>query len=95
MQVNELFLTIVVVVSLIAIFSYKAYRQRKSSWKGVLLKKCYFEDYEDGESTYTLIFRSTNGKKHKVKVKSKAEFDKWTEGDKAIKVTGEYFPKKN
>jgi len=54
-QGNELFLTIVIVLSLIAIFSYKAYRQKQASWKGVLLKKRFFEDYEDGESIYTLI----------------------------------------
>ena len=94
MQGNELFLTVVIVVSLIAIFSYKAHRQKQSSWKGVLFKKRYFEDYEDGESTYTLIFKTENGKKSRFKLKSRAEFDKWTEGDKAEKTAGEYFPKK-
>ena len=94
MQGNELILTIMVIALVTAFFSYLAYRQKKSSWQGLLVKKRYDEDEESGQTSYTLIFKSDNGKKHRVKLKSKAEFDKWQEGDQAVKESGQYFPHK-
>jgi len=94
MQGNELILTIVVVGLVSAIFIYKSHRQKQSSWKGLLFKKRRYEDYESGQTTYTLVFKTDDGKKRRVKIKSRAEFDKWTEGDKAVKTAGEFFPKR-
>jgi hypothetical protein len=94
MQGNELTLTIITVILVTAFFSFRAYRQKKASWEGTLVKKRRYEDDESGQITYTLIYKAEGGKKHRVKIKSKAEFDSWQEGDKAIKKSGEYFPQK-
>jgi hypothetical protein len=94
MQANELILTIVVVGLVSAIFIYQSHKQKQSSWEGLLFKKRRYEDYESGQTTYTLVFKTDEGKKRRIKIKSKAEFDKWIEGDRAIKTAGEFFPKK-
>ncbi|MFA6814215.1 MAG: hypothetical protein GX943_00320 [Candidatus Pacebacteria bacterium] len=91
---SELIITIIFVAFITVIFSYLAYRQKKSAWEGVLFKKRFREDDESGQISCVLIYKCTDGKKHKIRIQSKAEFDKWQVGDKAVKKSGEYFPKK-
>jgi len=94
MEIGELVLTIVVVVGFTAILTFFAQKQKKSSWTGQLIKKRQSYDDETGRTTYKLIFKTDEGKKKRVQMKSKQEFDNWEEGENAIKVSGEYFPKK-
>lgn len=94
MQANELILTIVFFLFVTGIFTYAGIRQKKDSWEGVLVKKRKSYDDETLKTTYKLIFKTLEGKKKRVQVRSGKIFDQWKEGDKARKVSGEYFPEK-
>lgn len=94
MQGNELVLTIVFVLLVTGIFSFFASKQKKSSWEGVLIKKRKYQDDENLQTNYKLVFKTLDGKKKRVQLRSEKVFNEWMEGDRAIKKSGEYFPSK-
>ena len=94
MKVNELLLTIIFVGGFAAILAYFAHKQKQSTWEGQLIKKRHSYDDESGQTSYKLIFKTAEGKKKRVQIRSKAEYERWIEGDRAVKKAGVYFPEK-
>jgi hypothetical protein len=94
MQTSELILTILFFLAVTGIFTYFGIKKKKDSWEGVLIKKRKHYDDESLKTTYKLIFKTIDGKKKRHQVRSEKIFNQWQEGDKAIKISGEYFPKK-
>lgn len=93
-QINEVFLSAGLVLVITIFFSYLAYKQKKDSWQGELIKKKSHTDDESCHTTYKLIFKTNEGKKKTITINSQQEFEKWQLADKAIKKSGEYFPQK-
>lgn len=83
---------IVVVVIIIAVILSK--KRMGETWEGTLEKKKKNYGNEDGIDTYTLIFRTTEGKKKRVTINSLTEYEKWEIGEKAEKIKGQYHPTK-
>ena len=94
MQIGEIITTVLFVSAVTAVFIVLAVKQKKSSWEGVLVKKRKHYDSENMTTSYKLVFKTSDGKKKRVQVKSEKFFNEWMEGDKGIKESGEYFPKK-
>lgn len=94
---NETVLTVVFVLAVTAIFSFFSFRQKQSSWTGIVVDKKYTEaDTDDDSSTpekHTVTFKTNMGKKVKVTV-SKADYDNYQIGDTATKTKGSYYPVK-
>jgi len=91
---NDLILTVVAIIVVTVGFSIASQRQKKSSWVGKLIKKKEHYNDESGITTYYLIFSTDKGKK-KVNLSSpKAEYDKWSVGDNAVKKSGSYLPER-
>lgn len=72
---------------------------KKSAWKGTLVDKQHnTKDVDDDghhktEHYYSLIFQTEDNKRIPIAV-AKEAYDKWSPGDKAEKVEGEFWPKK-
>ena len=79
----------VVVVTLIVIFFVQ--KRRNEEWEGVLHKKRFVSGDEDSSNSYSLVFKTDDGKKKRYQV-SMVVFNEWNEGDRARKVKGEFFP---
>jgi uncharacterized protein YxeA len=88
----EYIYSIILVVIIIVIGIYTAKKRRDDQWSGVLEKKKQNYSDENSIDTYTLIFRTEEGKKKKVTINSLNDFNNWNIGDKAEKRKGEYFP---
>ena len=94
MEANELILTIVFFLAITAFFTFISAKKKKESWEGVLIKKRKHYDDESLQTTYKLIFKTLEGKKKRYQVRTEKAFNQWQEGDKAKKVSGEFFPQK-
>ncbi len=80
----------IVVTAIITLFVQK---RKKSTWSGYLFKKKFTSGDMDTTDTYTLIFKTEDGKKKRYHV-SNIVFDNWEEGDKAEKRSGDFMPVK-
>jgi len=89
---SELLLTVVVVVSVTALFSFISLKQKQDEWEGILVGKKFNHGDEDSRDIFILTFKTSQGKKKKFTLYDKKTFDSWNEGDKATKVKGNYFP---
>ena len=94
METNELILTIVFFLAVTGFFTYISAKKKKESWEGVLIRKRKHYDDESLQTTYKLIFKTLEGKKKRYQVRTEKAFNQWQEGDKAKKVSGEFFPQK-
>ena len=81
----------VVVVTLVIVFFTS--QRKKSAWTGILHKKRYNPGDMETSESYSLVFKTDDGKKKRFQV-NRVVFDTWNEGDKAEKVAGEYMPKR-
>ncbi|HOZ03092.1 MAG TPA: hypothetical protein PKX78_01185 [Candidatus Woesebacteria bacterium] len=91
---TEVVYTVIFVIGVTAFFSYLSFKQKKSSWEGVVVNKKEDTDDESGVTTYYVYFKTNSGKK-KVNLGSSAvEYGKWNIGDKGIKKAGSFFPEK-
>lgn len=93
-QTTEYLLSALLVISLILLFSWWSHRKRMDIWTGVLQKKKSVAGDEDSQDQYILIFRTITGKKKKFTTNNREVWNQWTEGDKAQKKQGTYFPEK-
>jgi len=91
---NETILTILFVAFITAIFSYLSFRQKKSAWTGILIKKKQSHDDESGTTSYKLIFKTNQGKKKTIRVTSQQAFDQFELNQNYEKKSGDYFPQK-
>ena len=69
-------------------------KKKKEVWKGTLEKKKKNYSSEDSIDTFTLVFRTDEGRKKNVTVTDRNFFDSWEVGDLAEKKQGEYYPTK-
>jgi len=90
---NETVLTILFVAAVTAFFSYLAYRQKQSAWKGVLLEKFMSEGDDDSVDQWFVVFKTDAGKKVKMNV-GKGFYDQVNVGEKYEKKKGDYVPVK-
>ncbi len=91
---NEVVYTVIFVLGVTVFFSYLSYKQKKSSWEGIVINKKEDTDDESGVTTYYVYFKTNSGKK-KVNLGSSAiEYGKWNIGDKGTKKSGSFFPEK-
>jgi hypothetical protein len=94
MKPNEIILAVVAFLSLTAVLSFFSFREKKSFWKGTLIKKDYQEaDDEGGSDSYLLVFKTDKGKNVSVRVNQNI-YDNYKIGDQAEKKSGEYLPVK-
>lgn len=90
----EYIYSIILVVIIVIIAMFTAKRRKEDTWSGVLEKKKQNYSDENSIDTYTLIFKTEEGKKKKATINNRVEYDSWAVGDKAEKKKGEYFPNK-
>ena len=91
---TEVAYTVIFVIGVTAFFSYLSFRQKKSSWEGIVVNKKEDSDDESGVTTY-YVYSKTNSGKQKVNLgSSSVEYNKWQIGDKGIKKTGVFLPEK-
>lgn len=91
---TEIVYTVAFVLGVTAFFSYLSYRQRKSSWEGVVVDKKEDGDDESGVTTYYVYFKTNSGKQKVNLGSSSIEYHKWNVGDKGIKKSGVFLPEK-
>ena len=84
-------LALVVVTGLIIFFVVK---RKNDEWEGELFKKRFVRGDMDTSDSFSLIFKTTEGKKKRYQVNSRRKFEEWDEGDKAKKVKGAFTPEK-
>lgn len=92
---NETLLTIIVVVGFTAILTFFSLKKKNEEWKGYLLDKkesSYRDDNDFVKTTYTLIFKTSEGKKKKMNVDIKT-FQNFIKDKKYKKEKGTYLPK--
>ncbi len=90
----EYIYSIILVVIIIIVVMISTKKKKQEIWKGTLEKKK--ENYvdEDSTQTYSLIFRTEQGKKKKMIISNRDTYDSWSVGDKVEKKQGEYYPMK-
>lgn len=69
-------------------------KKKEEVWKGTLEKKKKNYSSEDSIDTFTLVFRTDEGRKKNVTVTDRNFFDSWEVGNLAEKKQGEYYPTK-
>lgn len=84
-------LALVVVTGLIMFFVKK---RKDDEWEGELFKKRFVRGDMDTSDSFSLIFKTTEGKKKRYQVNSRRKFEEWDEGDKAKKTKGAFFPER-
>jgi hypothetical protein len=80
-----------VVVTVVIMFFVS--KRKKSSWQGVLHKKRFNPGDMESSPSYSLVFKTEDGKKKRFQV-TQHVFNEWTEGDMAEKVAGEFQPRR-
>ncbi|MFC1622233.1 hypothetical protein ACFL13_02555 [Patescibacteria group bacterium] len=76
---------------LIALSIFSRKQRIKSSWRGTLEKKNKISD--EGGISFRLVIKTSEGKRKRISVK-KDLFNSFNEGDRVVKNSGEYDPKK-
>ena len=86
--------SIILIVIIVIFTTIYGKKRMNEEWKGELIKKR--KDFTDENSidTYTLVFKTEDGKKKRTKINSLSDFNKWNIGDKVEKKKGEYHPRK-
>ncbi|NLZ24189.1 hypothetical protein GX888_00350 [Candidatus Dojkabacteria bacterium] len=90
----EYIYTVIIVIVIIVIAFFYSKKKANEEWKGELIRKRKNYGDENSVDTYTLVFRTEDGKKKKGKITSLKDFNNWKVGDKAEKKKGEYVPRK-
>jgi hypothetical protein len=93
---SEIIITIIFVGAVTLLFSWWQRTKMKQEWRGQLVdKKVHTSEDDQGfdQTSYSLIFRTDDGKKKSIKVQ-KALYDMWKVDDRAEKLAGEWWPKR-
>ena len=69
-------------------------KKRTEVWTGELIKKSWNPGDMDNTPSYTMIFKTEEGKKKRFNTPDQRYYDQWEIGDRAEKVKGDFFPKK-
>ncbi len=86
--------SIILVLAIVGIMVWWVAKKRGEEWKGEVIKKRYSPgDYENSPS-YTVVFKTDEGKKKRFTTADSKYYDSWNEGDRAEKKKGEFFPSK-
>jgi hypothetical protein len=76
-----------------AIFPYYKRKKRKEEeWHGFVEEKKSRSDYSLSKQKYSVVFRTSEGQKRKIKVDRHELFDKYAKGRRYHKKRGEYYP---
>jgi len=86
--------SIILVVLIVAIMVWWVAKKKKEVWKGELIKKSWNPGDMDNTPSYTMIFKTEEGKKKRFNTPDQRYYDQWEVGDRAEKVKGDFFPKK-
>lgn len=94
----EIVYTVIAVVVVTAIFTYKAMRQRAASWSGEVTKirKHQWSSDDVDHEEMVISYRTDAGKKGKLKLNPfvyNQLFSDLRVGDRLVKTSGEYMPK--
>ncbi|NLB12351.1 hypothetical protein GX830_03205 [Candidatus Dojkabacteria bacterium] len=86
--------SIILIVIIVIFTTIYGKKRMNEEWKGELIKKR--KDFTDENSidTYTLVFKTEDGRKKRTKINSLSDFNNWNIGDKVEKKKGEYHPRK-
>ena len=86
--------SIILIVIIVIFTTIYGKKRMNEEWKGELIKKR--KDFTDENSidTYTLVFKTEDGKKKRTKINSLNDFNNWNIGDKVEMKKGEYHPRK-
>lgn len=90
---TNLISTIVLVVIIAVIITFKRKKAKNSSWKGELIKKKDITDEDNENHVYRLIFKTDSGKKIKVLVNENV-FNQAKIGVRYEKIAGNNIPQK-
>ena len=82
---------IVLIATFITLAIVSRVRRKKSSWKGKVEKKT--ERNDEGGRSFSVVFRKDDGKKVTLSMK-KRDYEKYSEGNKVEKRSGELNPTK-
>jgi hypothetical protein len=80
-------------VAVMGVFVFFVIKKKNDEWEGELFKKRYSPGDMETSESYTLVFKTKEGKKKRFNVNA-IEYKKWDEGDKAKKEKGKYQPTK-
>jgi len=83
-------IAIIIVTGIIMFFVKKT---KNDEWEGELFKKRFNSGDMETSESFTLVFKTIEGKKKRIQVNRKV-YENWNEGDKAKKVKGEFHPQK-
>lgn len=86
--------SIVLVLAIVGIMVWWVAKKKSEEWEGILIKKKHIRGDMETSDTYTLIFKTDDGKKKRFSNSNSKMFDEWVEGERAIKKKGEFFPSK-
>jgi hypothetical protein len=86
--------SIILVVIIVVVMMWWVSKKKSEVWKGELIKKSWNPGDMDNSPSYTLIFKTEEGKKKKFHTPDQRYYDTWEIGDRAEKVKGDFFPKK-
>jgi len=90
----EWILSVLAIAGVTGIIIFFIIKKKNDEWEGELFKKRYMPGGMDTSETFTLIFKTTEGKKKRYQVNSRKKYEEWNEGDKAKKIKGSFFPEK-
>lgn len=97
MDASTIMLTVAVVGGFTALLTYVSYRQKQSSWIGVVVDKHHEEGSFDEESSkperFKVTFKTDTGKKVTIDLYEK-DFNTFVIGDRAEKKKGDFYPVK-
>lgn len=85
--------SVIAVVAVTGIVMVFVNKRKSEEWEGELFKKKLNPGDMDTSETYSLVFKTSEGKKKRYQVTNKV-FGDWNEGDKAKKVKGSFMPER-
>ena len=85
--------SVIAVVAVTVIIIFFVNKRKNDEWNGELFKKKFTQGDMETSETYSLIFKTSEGKKKRYQVTNKV-FNEWDEGDKAKKLKGSFMPEK-
>ena len=86
--------SLVIVIAIVVVMIWWVAKKRKEVWKGEVIKKNYSPGDSENSPSYTIVFKTDEGKKKRFTTADSKYYDQWNEGDRAEKKKGEFFPTK-
>lgn len=90
---NQIIMTVVVVIGVTAVFSLVAQRQKKKAYRGEVVDKFTVSDDDAADQYFAVIKDEISGKQMKVNISCNL-YNELKTGDRLEKKSGEYIPSK-